>query len=588
MATYKAPLHDIRFLLEDVFDYPKTVATFEAFRDFDLDTVMAMVEQVGTFAANEMLPLNKSGDAEGIKLDPATQSVTTPQGFKELYRGYVEQGLVSLTQPAEYGGTGAPHLLTTVLGEIQSATNLSFALGPGLSHGAMEALEHHGTPELRETYLGKLVSGEWMATMCLTEPQCGTDLGLISTKGVAEGDHWKLTGTKIWITWGEHDLVDNIIHLVLGRLPDAPAGIKGISLFLVPKVLPDGTRNAIFCGGLEHKMGIHASPTCVMNMEGAHAWLVGEPHKGMRGMFTMMNAARLMVGVQGLGAAEFAYQTALRFAKERRQSRSLNPARREAGQAADVIMVHPDVRRMLLNVKASTEGLRALAYWTAVNTDLSRSHPDEKARADATDMVALLTPLAKSYCTERGFDNVSEAMQVCGGSGYTRDWDIEQAMRDSRIAMIYEGTNHIQAIDLVGRKLTEDNGRLYRLFAAQVGAFIKKNGENEALAAFVAPLGKSFDRLNEATQLLATKGTGDPEFADAVASNYLNLFSLTAIAYLWCLQVRAAAGKTSAFHQTKLKTARYFFDCILPETATLSALIRAGKANLMDFDTEEF
>ena len=588
MAQYKAPARDIRFLLEEVFDYPRTVAAFEAFKDFDLDTVMAMVGQVGDFASNEMLPLNKSGDAAGIQLDPATHAVTTPAGFKELYKGFVEQGLVSLTQPAEFGGTGAPHCLNTILGEIQIACNLAFALGPGLSHGAMEALEHHATPALREQYLPKLVSGEWMATMCLTEPQCGTDLGLISTKGVAEGDHWKLTGTKIWITWGEHDMVDNIIHLVLGRLPDAPAGIKGISLFVVPKLLPDGTRNAIFCGGLEHKMGIHASPTCVMNMEGAHAWLVGEPHKGMRGMFTMMNAARLMVGTQGLGAAEFAYQTALRFAKERRQSRSLNPARREAGQTADVIMVHPDVRRMLLNIKATNEGMRALAYWTAISTDISRNHPDEKARQDATDMVALLTPLAKSYLTERGFDNISDAIQVCGGSGYTRDWDIEQTMRDSRIAMIYEGTNHIQAIDLVGRKLGEDNGRLYRLFSAHVGGFLKKNSEERELTDFTLPLSKVFGRLNEATQLLAAQGTQDPEFADAVASNYLNLFSLTALAYLWCLQARASLGKTDAFHTTKLKTARYFFDCVLPETATLSALIRAGKGNMMDFAVEEF
>lgn len=588
MSQYKAPQQDIRFLLEEVFDYPNTIAKFDAFSDFDLDTVMAMVGQVGEFAANEMLPLNKSGDAEGMKFDPATGNVATPQGFKELYRAYVEQGLVSLTQPVEFGGAGAPHLLNSIVGEIQIACNMSFALGPGLSHGAMEALEHHATPELRDLYLPKLVSGEWMGTMCLTEPQCGTDLGLISTKGVAEGDHWKLTGTKIWITWGEHDLAENIIHLVLGRLPDAPAGIKGISLFLVPKFLPDGARNPIHCGGLEHKMGIHASPTCVMNLEGAHAWLVGEPHKGMRGMFTMMNAARLMVGTQGLAASEFAYQTALRFAKERRQSRSLNPARREAGQPADIIMVHPDVRRMLLNIKATNEGMRALAYWTAVNIDVSRNHPDAKVRQDAADLVGLLTPLAKSYLTERGFLNISDAMQVCGGSGYTRDWDIEQTMRDSRIAMIYEGTNHIQAIDLVGRKLGEDNGRLYRGFAAHVGAFLKKNAENEALAPFTAPLAKSFDRLNEATQMLATRGPTDPEFADAVASNYLNLFSLTAIGYLWGLQAKAAAGKTDAFHRTKLKTARYFFECVLPETATLSVLIRAGKGNMMEFEVEEF
>ena len=588
MAVYKAPLQDIRFLLEEVLDYPGQIASLDVYKDFDLDTAMAIFTETSKFCTNEMLPLNATADAEGLKYDPVAKTVTTPKGFKELYKKFNAQGIPGLSQPVEFGGQGAPHLLNTVVNEFQVSCNQSFAMCPGLSQGAMAAIYSHASDALKQYYMPKLVSGEWSGTMCLTEPQCGTDLGLCTTKAVAHGDHWKLSGTKIWISFGEHDLAENIIHLVLARLPDAPEGIKGISLFVVPKCVEGGGQNAVHCGGLEHKMGIHASPTCVINFEGAEAWLVGTPHKGMQAMFTFMNGARLEVGIQGLGLSEVAYQNALKFAKERRQSRSLNPARRDAASPADVILVHPDVRRMLLNCKASTEGMRALAYWTAQQLDLSIHQPEAAKKADAADMVALMTPVVKSYLTERGFENISESLQVLGGSGFTCDWGIEQFLRDSRIAMIYEGTNFIQALDLVGRKLPTDNGRLYRSFGSKVGRFLKKHGENEALKEFTEPLAKSLELLNSTTMDLAMKGMTDPEEAGAVAANYLNLFALTAIAWMWAESARASVGRDDAFHRTKVKTARYFFTNVLPETRALVALIKAGKAQMMAFEADEF
>ena len=588
MAVYKAPLQEIRFLLEEVLDYPGQVASLEAYKEFDLDTVMAIFTETSKFCTNEMLPLNGSGDLEGLKYDPDKKTVTTPKGFKELFKKFCAQGMIGITQPVEYGGQGAPQLLGTVLSEFQVSCNQSFTMCPGLSQGAMHAIHSHASEALKTQYMPKLITGEWCGTMCLTEPQCGTDLGLSTTKAVAHGDHWKLTGTKIWISFGEHDLSENIIHLVLARLPDAPAGIKGISLFIVPKFLPEGPRNPVFCGGLEHKMGIHASPTCVINFEGAEGWLVGTPHKGMQAMFTFMNGARLEVGVQGIGMSEVAYQNALMFAKERRQSRSLDPAKRDASAPADIVLVHPDVRRMLLNCKASTEGMRAMAYWVAQQLDQSFHHPDPAVKADAADMVALMTPIVKSYLSERGFENVSESMQVLGGSGYTRDWGIEQFLRDSRIAMIYEGTNHIQALDLVGRKLPVDNGRMYRSFGSKVGRFLKQNREDAAMQEFTEPLAKTLELLNGVTMEIAMKGMTDPEEAGAVASNYLNLFALTAIGWMWALAAKACLGKDDAFHRAKLKTARYFFSNVLPETRTLVAFIKAGKAPMMAFAAEEF
>lgn len=585
MLIYKAPIEEMRFVLETL-GYDR-VQALEAFEAYDLETVIAILEQSGKFCAQEMLPLNPVGDREGLKYDPETRSVTTPTGFKALYRKFLESGVSSIAQPEAYGGGGAPHTLAFMLTEMAIATNKSFSMLPGLAHGLVEALVAHGTEEQKQYYLPPIISGEWGATMCLTEPQCGTDLGLVRTKAEPEGDAYRLTGTKIWITFGEHDLTENIIHLVLARLPDAPPGIKGISAFLVPKILADGTRNGITCGGLEHKMGIHASPTCVMNLEDAVGYLVGEPHKGMRSMFTMMNSARLAVAIEGIALADIAYQTAVAFARDRRQSRALDPQKQDPDAPADCILVHPDVRRMLANIKATNEGMRALAYWVAMQIDVSHGHPDAEVRQRADDLVALLTPVAKSFLTERGFLCVSEAMQVTGGAGYTRDWPIEQYLRDMRIGLIYEGTNHIQALDLVGRKLPMHGGRLMRVFSEEVTATIRAAKEEPRMAELIEPLKKVSKQLTEATMALAGKAMKDPEEAGAVASNYLNLFGFTAVALMWARMAQAAlaGGKGS---EARLKTARYFFHNVLPEADGLVGVIAAGKQHMMAFDEDDF
>jgi alkylation response protein AidB-like acyl-CoA dehydrogenase len=586
MQIYKAPIRDIRFILETL-GYDK-VADMAKFEDFDLDTTMALIEECGKFCTNELLPQNRVGDQEGVQFDPETKKVITPDSFKPLYDQFVASGMAGMSMPIEYGGGGAPHTVAIAMSEMSTASNKSFTMCPGLGHGLVEALLHYGDDEQKKTYLQKLISGEWTGTMCLTEPQCGTDLGLISTKAIPEGDHYRLTGTKIWITWGEHDLAENIIHLVLARLPGAPEGIRGISAFIVPKINLDGTRNDVYCGGLEHKMGIHGSPTCVMNLEDAKGYLVGDAHKGMRAMFVMMNFARLTVGVEGFALSEIAYQTAVEYAKDRRQGRSLNPERQEADAKADCILKHPDVRRQLLNVRATTEGMRALALWVASHIDVAEHHTDPQMREEADDIVGLLTPVIKGYCTERGFYNVSDCMQVMGGSGYTVEWSVEQYLRDVRIAMIYEGTNHIQALDLIGRKLPKGGGRLYKVFSKQVYRFIKANRDNADMADFIAPLEAALNRLNETTMELGMKGMADPEEAASRASNYLNLFGITTLAYLWARMALGAAGRSGKFYETKVKTAKYFFSHILPEAASYHAILNAGKANMMAFDEDEF
>ena len=587
MQVYKAPTQDMRFAIE-TFDYDK-VAEIARYEDFDIETVMALLEEAAKFCTNEMLPLNPIGDRVGLTFDPETGDVTLPDGFKALYEGYVASGLGGIAQPAEHGGGGAPYAVSIGLSELSTGTCKSFSMCPGLNHGLIEALVHHGTDEQKKNYLPKLVSGEWTGTMCLTEPQCGTDLGLITTKAIPQDDgSYTLTGTKIWITFGEHDLTDNIIHLVLARLPDAPKGIKGISAFIVPKFLLDGTRNGIKCGGLEHKMGIHASPTCVMNMEDATGFLVGTPHKGMRSMFVMMNAARLHVGIEGIALGEIAYQTAVAFARDRRQGRSLNPERREKGKPADNILVHPDVRRQLLSIRSTTEGLRGLAAWLGNLIDISHHHPDDAVREEADDLVALLTPIMKAYGTDRGFQNISDAMQVTGGAGYTTDWPIEQYLRDSRIAPIYEGTNHVQALDLVGRKLPRGGGRLYKAFSKRVHLLCKAHEDAGTHAEFVGPLRKAIDRLNAVTMELGMKGMQDGEEAAAAASNYLAAFGITTLGYIWAREAIAAAEQDGKFYRTKLKTARYYFSHILPETESLYRVVAAGKANVMAYEDDEF
>jgi len=416
MNNYTPPLSDIRFLFE-TFEYDELVASMPKFEEFDLETTMGLLEAYSDFCVEQLLPLNGVGDKEGVKYDPSDHSVTLPDGFREAYQGFCENGYVGMPFPPEYGGVGAPVSVATLGGEVLIASNKSFSMCSGLSGALVEAMLEYGNDEQKAYYLEKLISGEWAGTMCLTEPQCGTDLGLLTTKAEPHGDHYKLTGTKVWITFGEQNLTDNIVHLVLARLPDAPAGIKGISTFLVPKFLEDGTRNPIFCGGTDHKLGIHASPTCVMNLEGAEGWLVGEPHRGMRTMFVMMNVARINVGIEGVALAEAAYQSALAFARDRRQSRSLDPSKQDPSASADNILVHPDVRRMLLNVKSTTEGLRGLVTWIAMNLDIAHHSDDPAAKERAEDLVALFTPIIKSYGSERGFANVSEALQVMGGAG---------------------------------------------------------------------------------------------------------------------------------------------------------------------------
>ena len=588
MLKYTPPLDDIKFNLR-AFGYTEKVASMEAFEDFDLDTFSDILEAYSEFCVGELYPLNQSADQEGLHFDPSKPyaSVTTPKGYKEAYNGFVENGYTSLSQPVEYGGAGGPHTLAVMASEILIATNKSFSMCPGLTTGLIDALLAHGTDELKDRFMEKMVSGEWSGTMCLTEPQCGTDLGLMTTKAVPFGDHHKLTGTKIWITFGEHDLTDNIIHLVLARLPDAPSGIKGVSVFLVPKFKDDGSPNGVTCGGLEHKMGIHASPTCVINLEDAEGWLLGTPHKGMRSMFVMMNAARLNVGIEGLSLAEAAYQAALAFAKDRRQSRSLNPARNDKDASADNILVHPDVRRMLLNVKSTNEALRGLVAWIAVNYDVMHNHPDAEERQKAEDLVALLTPIVKSYGSERGFENVSESMQVMGGAGYTQDWPVEQYLRDVRIAMIYEGTNHIQALDLVGRKLPMKGGRLMMGFAQEVQEVLGAAAQVPALAGFAETLGKHAMKMQQVTMEMSGKAFEDREIVGAVASNYLNLFALVTLGVVWLKQLLALEGEPDGpFKTGKHQTARYFFEMVLPEAGLYARLVGVGKDPMMDFDID--
>jgi len=586
MQTYRPPLDDMRFLLE-TFDYAGRVHGLPAFEEFDLETGMSLVEALSEYIMSEIAPLNGKGDSEGVTFHAEDHRVTLPEGFRAAYEGLVENGFLAMAFPPDHGGLGAPFCLSLMAGETLCAANKSLSMCSGLSGGFIEALEAHGTDEQKETYLPHVIAGTWSGTMCLTEPHAGSDLGLLSTTAEPAGDDaYTLTGTKIWISFGEHDLVDNIIHLVLARLPDAPPGIKGISTFIVPKFLEDGTRNPIFCTGTDHKMGIHASPTCVMTLDGAKGWLLGEPHKGMRAMFTMMNAARLQVGMEGVALGEAAFQAALAFAKDRQQGRSLNPERQDRNAPADNILVHPDVRRQLLTVKATTEGLRGLVTWMGVSYDVMHHSPDEDAKTVAGDLVALLTPIIKSYGSERGFLNTSDAMQSMGGAGYTQDWPVEQYMRDVRIAMIYEGTNHIQALDLVGRKLAMHGGRPMQTFAGEITALIRATKDQPEVAAFRDALKAESKRLNETTMQLAGIGMQDPETVGAVASAYLNQFALVTLGYIWLKQAHTvlARPEDDPVRRDKLATARFYFESLLPEAAVYATRVAAGKGSVMDVD----
>lgn len=582
---YKAPANDLRFLLFDVLGVDR-LHELEKYADATPDLISAVIDEAGKLAAEVIQPTNQAGDREGCTYDPETRSVKTPDCFKDAYNKFVEGGWTALDAPLEFGGQGLPHTLKFVVDEMVCSTNLSLGMYPGLTHGAISALHAHGSDELKKAYLEKLISGEWTGTMCLTEPQCGTDLGLIRTRATPNDDgSYAIEGTKIWITGGEHDLVDNIVHLVLAKLPDAPDTTKGISLFVVPKFLPDSSdRNPAFCGGLEHKMGIKGSATCVMNFEGAKGWLVGEPNDGMRAMFTMMNEARLMVGMQGLGLAEMAYQESLGFARERLQSRSLSGPKNPDGPA-DPIIVHPDVRRMLMRQKVLNEGMRAMALFAGHQLDLSVAHPDEAVRESADDLVQLLTPVVKSFLTDEGFNNANTGLQVLGGSGFTTDWPLEQLVRDGRIARIYEGTNGIQAMDLVGRKLSLKGGQLVRTLFGTLSGYLKGNPE----APHREELKDAMKALETATMWLATNAPKDPEQAGAAATPYLRLMALTVIGYLWSRMANVANRQLESGEgnkpllESKVVCARFYFEKLLPEVHWLLSDIQSGKDSLMAF-----
>ncbi len=589
MPVYKAPLENMRFVLNDVLNAGQ-LAELPGYEPATPDLMDSILEEGAKVCEEVLFPLNQSGDEEGCTFNNG--KVTTPKGFKDAYKTYTEGGWTALSAVPEFGGMGMPHLWNFVFMEMVCSANMSFGMYPGLSEGAYRALLHHGSDTLKQTYLPKMVTGEWSGTMCLTEPHCGTDLGLIRTKAIPNDDgSYKITGTKIFISAGEHDLTSNIIHLVLAKLPDAPEGAKGISLFIVPKFMPDtNAANHATCGSIEHKMGIKASSTCVMNFDNSIGWLVGEPHKGLRAMFTMMNAARLGVAMQGLGLAEVSWQNGLAYARDRLQMRALDGVK-FPDKPADPIIVHPDVRKMLLTSKAFCEGARALSYWVGMNLDIAEKHPDPIKRQESDDLVALLTPVLKAYQTDMGFDVANLAVQIHGGHGYIREYGVEQYARDARIAMIYEGTNGVQALDLVGRKMGQNYGRLLRRFFHPVLEFIEGNQENAALAPYVMPLAKAFAKLQQASVQIAMKGLKDPNEAGAASTDYLRMFALVAVGFMWARMAKIALEKQAEkpeFYATKLKTATFFMERMLPEVESRFRMVMAGAKPLMDMSESEF
>jgi len=595
MAVYKAPIKDIQFVLNEVIDVSK-LAKLPGYEDATPDTIHAIVEEAAKLCENVLFPLNRTGDEEGCHYENGV--VRTPKGFKEAYKQFAEGGWTGITCDPEFGGQGLPATVGFALQEMFTASNQAFAMYPGLSHGAYEALSRHGSDELKKRYLPKLADGTWSGTMCLTEPHCGTDLGMLRTKAEPQADgSYSITGTKIFISAGEHDLTENIIHLVLARLPDAPGGTKGISLFIVPKFLPKadgsvGERNGIRCGALEHKMGIKANATCVMNLDGAKGWLVGEANKGMTAMFVMMNAARLGVGMQGLGIAETAYQSAVAYARDRLQGRSLTGPK-NAGGPADPIIVHPDVRRMLMIQKSFTEGARALSLWVGMLIDEAHSHPDAATREAADDLIQMLTPIIKAYFTDMGSECANLAVQTWGGHGFIRENGVEQLVRDARITQLYEGTNGIQALDLVGRKLPMKGGRAAQRLLGEIGGFIAQHKADEKMKEFVEPLEKAMGRVQDSALFLMQNAMKNPDEAGGAATDLLRLMALTAMAYMWNRIVVAAhkglaAGNDNGFYEAKIATARFFMARVLPQTVSLNHQIKAGASTLMVLPADAF
>jgi len=589
MSDYLPPLRDMDFLFNEVFDLPAQWAGMsELAEQIDADTARAVLEQAGKVIAQVVAPLNRSGDEQGCRWEQG--QVITPDGFAQAYRSYAEDGWVGVAGAPQYGGMGMPKVIGAQVEEMLNAANLSFGLYPMLTAGACLSLLNHASEELKAQYLPPMYEGRWTGSMCLTEPHAGTDLGLIRTKAEPQADgSYRVSGTKIFITGGEQDLTENIIHLVLAKLPDAPAGAKGISLFLVPKVLVNddgalGAANAVSCGSIEHKMGIKASATCVMNFDGAVGYLVGDVNKGLNAMFTMMNYERLGVGIQGLALGERSYQNAIEYARERLQSRA--PSGPVAAQlAADPIVAHPDVRRMLLTMKALNEGGRAFSTYVALQLDLAKYSDDADARKQAEAQVALLTPVAKAFLTDMGLETTVHGQQVFGGHGYIREWGQEQLVRDVRITQIYEGTNGIQALDLVGRKLVADGGRSYAALSAQISTFAQSMAANRA--EFSAPLLAALANLDELTAWVLDRAQGNPQEIGAASVEYLHVFGYTLYAYLWAQMADVALDKEGAFYASKLGTARFFFARLLPRIHSLSASVKAGSDSLFLLDAEQ-
>jgi hypothetical protein len=597
MPTYKAPVDDTLFLLNDVFHFDR-YGNLPGFADASPDIVEAVLREAAKYSEEVLTPLNHTGDREGCTRH-ADGSVATPTGFKDAFKQLVEGGWIGISVPDDFGGQGLPATLTIAVNEFLCSANMAFAMYPGLTQGAIAALLTHASPELKKKYLPKMTTGEWTGTMNLTEPHCGTDLGLLRSKAVKQADgSYKITGTKIFISAGEHDMADNIIHLVLARIEGAPAGTKGISLFVVPKIMVKddgslGAKNGVSCGSIEEKMGIHGNATCVMNYDAATGWLIGEENRGLNAMFVMMNEARLGVGVQGLAQSEVAYQNAAIYAKERLQGRSISGVK-YPGKAADPIIVHPDVRRMLMSMRAFNEAARALVMWTALQADIAHRSEDEKQRQSADDHMGLLTPVIKGVLTDTGFANTVMAQQVFGGHGYIAEHGMEQFVRDARIAQIYEGANGIQALDLVGRKLGRDGGRAITAFFNEVQGYIKEKGADATMKPFVGPLGVAAGHLQQASMWFMQNAMPKPDNAGAGSYDYMHLFGLVALGYMWCKIAEAAIAKLPKANgstprmNAKLTTARFFMDRMLPETASHLARIQSGAASTMELPDEAF
>ena len=593
---YQPPVRDHLFLLRDVLQIER-YGDLPGFSEASMDVVAQIVEEGGRFTSEVLAPLNAVGDKQGCVWSP-DHTVKTPDGFKAAYKALVEGGWPALGSEKAYGGQGLPHVINLSFSEMSSSANMAFSMYPGLTHGAYSAILNGGSDAQKDLYLPKLASGEWGGTMNLTEPHCGTDLGLLRTKAVPQADgSYRITGQKIWISGGEHDMADNIVHLVLARIEGAPGGTRGISLFIVPKFIPDaegkpGVRNSVYCAGLEEKMGIHGNATCVIQHEESVGWLVGEENQGLRLMFVMMNEARIGVGLQGVAQAEAAYQAAASFAKDRLQGRSLTGPKNPDGPA-DPIIVHPDVRRMLMDSRAIIEGGRAFLFWTALHGDLAHGSPDPAVRQKGSDYMALMTPVVKGFLTDRGFKVCSDAMQVHGGSGFTEHFPASQYLRDCRIALIYEGTNGVQALDLVGRKLAAEGGRGVMGFFAEIDAYVAAHEDDKDLAPIIAGLSRAKEELQDATMWLMANGLANPDNAGAASTDYMHLFGLTALAYMWAMMAQAAqskiaAGDTDAFYATKLTLARYYVERILPESSAHLAKLKTGADTLMSLPADAF